>query len=300
METTPIPISNGSPPKPRVPFTSKVWYRLPQSKKAISSVGANLSESGIFVQTTDPPEVGSQIGLQFFVEGSDQPVEAIAQVIWVKPFEPINIDGLLPGMGAKFLTIGASSVDSIRCFVEDNIKKTPPPPPVHTNTILQSNEKKITSFPLENPMVLQLKGDHEPIFGYSTEIDQGSIRFCTDFVPKESVAHGLENKSVAKKVRGCIGIPVEIEQIARQQHGSADPRQLSMSLDFIELREEIIKIRPRLKTNADQATNLPAPVENQPKVRPRPTPKPTGINLGTVAAVGLALFICGLLIGLVL
>jgi Tfp pilus assembly protein PilZ len=298
METIDITArERSSLPKPRVPFTSKVWYRLPQAKKAVASVGANLSESGIFVQTTDPPKVGSRIGLQFFVNGSDEPVEAVAQVVWVKPFEPINIDGLLPGMGARFLTIGGTSVDLIRNFVDQSTPRPLPPTPETATDKNEQDANGAQSIALEHPMVLQLTGDHEPIFGYSTEVGHGSMNFCTDFVPKESVANGLENKSASKKVRGCIGIPVEIDQIARQKHGSADPKQLTMSLDFTELREELIKVRPRLKTNADQSTNLPSPVAKITEIRPPSTVTPTGISVATVTVIGMGLFALGLLFG---
>jgi uncharacterized protein (TIGR02266 family) len=66
--------------------------------------GENLSEDGIFLQTSQPWTVGERLALRIPIE-EERVVIRQAEVVWVRPFEPINVDGRLPGIGVRFLSV---------------------------------------------------------------------------------------------------------------------------------------------------------------------------------------------------
>ncbi len=68
----------------------------------------NISAEGMFVETENPPEVGSTIKLIFSI-GNFKKVEVDAEVIWVNK-GPLSHDH---GMGLKFLDMSASDKDAL-------------------------------------------------------------------------------------------------------------------------------------------------------------------------------------------
>jgi uncharacterized protein (TIGR02266 family) len=94
--------------------------------------GQNLSESGMFVQTTRPYAPGDRISLRFDIDAQEVHVRA-AEVVWVKPFEPINVDGQMPGVGVRFLSIDPPARAAIRRHVNvltvPQMSDVPAPPP---------------------------------------------------------------------------------------------------------------------------------------------------------------------------
>ncbi len=94
--------------------------------------GQNLSETGVFLQTTKPFHPGDRLSLRFDIAESEVHVRA-AEVVWVKPFEPINVDGTLPGVGVRFLSVDPPTRAAIRRYVhraipqEESDVPTPPP-----------------------------------------------------------------------------------------------------------------------------------------------------------------------------
>src|SRR5207244_9839782 len=57
--------------------------------------GTDVSETGMFLQTTQPFRIGDRVSIRFDVAEREVHVRA-AEVMWVRPFEPINVDGKLP------------------------------------------------------------------------------------------------------------------------------------------------------------------------------------------------------------
>ena len=68
----------------------------------------NISAEGMFVETENPPEVGSTIKLIFSI-GNLKKMEINAEVIWVNK-GPLSKDH---GMGLKFLNMPASDKESL-------------------------------------------------------------------------------------------------------------------------------------------------------------------------------------------
>lgn len=85
---------------------------------------ANISELGVFVRTTDPPEVGTRLVLRFAPPGSRAPFVVEGVVQWVNPVLALSI-GPNPGMGVRFVEISIEDrerlVDAIRtiAYVRD-------------------------------------------------------------------------------------------------------------------------------------------------------------------------------------
>lgn len=94
--------------------------------------GQDLSEAGIFLQTTKPYHPGDRLSLRFDVTGNEVHVRA-AEVVWVRPFEPISVDGSLPGIGVRFLSVDPPARAAIRRYVQTMMTAqnddVPTPPP---------------------------------------------------------------------------------------------------------------------------------------------------------------------------
>lgn len=79
----------------------------------------NISTKGMFVQSTEPKEVGTQMDLRFQLPETSQSIQAAAEVIWVnyppsfpenenfsQPGRPVYDN---PGMGLRILSIDPKS-----------------------------------------------------------------------------------------------------------------------------------------------------------------------------------------------
>lgn len=78
--------------------------------------GADVSEAGMFLQTTHPFRVGDRVALRFDVDDHEVHVRA-AEVMWVRPFEPISVDGRVPGIGLRFVTLDPPARAALRRLV---------------------------------------------------------------------------------------------------------------------------------------------------------------------------------------
>jgi uncharacterized protein (TIGR02266 family) len=93
----------------------------------------NISEEGMFIQSTDPKEVGTRLDLSLVLPGGDKKIRFVAEVAWVNP--PLEqIDPSLPsrnkpvtynpGMGVRILSIPPEDRDLFFQFVKDSIAGT--------------------------------------------------------------------------------------------------------------------------------------------------------------------------------
>jgi len=62
---------------------------------------SNISEMGIFVQTTEPLSIGTKLTLRFAPPGSDDPYVLRGVVQWVNVVKP-DEENINPGMGIHF------------------------------------------------------------------------------------------------------------------------------------------------------------------------------------------------------
>lgn len=91
-----------------------------------ASIG-NISEMGIFVRTTDPLPVGTQLTLRFAPMNSTDPFVLRGTVQWINALRPLS-DNPNPGMGIRFIDL---SLEDRERIVET----------IHTIAYLRDNPK---------------------------------------------------------------------------------------------------------------------------------------------------------------
>lgn len=86
----------------------------------LNFMSLNLSCGGIRLETNRPLQVGMRVSLEFDTPAGPVQVQD-AEVIWSKPFEPISIDGVLPGMGLRFHDLTVRDARHLSQAVEQRI-----------------------------------------------------------------------------------------------------------------------------------------------------------------------------------
>ena len=100
----------------RAPFFAEIDVLAADTPTPRRLWGADVSESGMFLHTTHPFRVGDRVALRFDVEEHEVHVRA-AEVMWVRPFEPISVDGRVPGIGLRFLAVDPPARAALRRMV---------------------------------------------------------------------------------------------------------------------------------------------------------------------------------------
>ncbi|MBW1809521.1 MAG: PilZ domain-containing protein [Deltaproteobacteria bacterium] len=112
---------------PRVDFFSPVKVLLPDKNVSVDTFACNISQGGVFLRSSRPLPAGTRVALKF--DTQQGPVEVTdGEVIWAKKFEPINVDGTVPGMGIQFKYVPASSKLLIGSLVTHNLQSDQPEP----------------------------------------------------------------------------------------------------------------------------------------------------------------------------
>ena len=97
----------------RTPFLGRVDIVPHAGAGSLTAWGQDVSETGIFLQTTQPFAVGDNVSIRFEVDGLEVHVRA-ATVVWLKKFEAINIDGKPAGVGLRFVSIDPPARAALR------------------------------------------------------------------------------------------------------------------------------------------------------------------------------------------
>lgn len=92
---------------PRIPIQLKVDVESPNNHY-LFEYSTNLSQNGIFIQTTDPEEPGTLVNIQFSLP-DNHIIRTRGEVIWVNGLDEEDE----PGMGIKFIGISDEDRDSI-------------------------------------------------------------------------------------------------------------------------------------------------------------------------------------------
>lgn len=96
----------------RVPVRFDVNCRYDQTY--LFSRASNLSEFGIFLVTSSPAKVGTEVDLNFSAGNSSEPsFEVRARVVWVDRDD----DGAEAGMGLQFVEVGPETGKRIRALI---------------------------------------------------------------------------------------------------------------------------------------------------------------------------------------
>ena len=94
----------------RVPISTLVRLRFSTFGDFVAEHATNLSQSGMFIRASQPPEKGSLVFLQFSLEDGSQLVEGVAEV--VRTVLPGTNEP--PGFGVQFKEMNPDSVALIR------------------------------------------------------------------------------------------------------------------------------------------------------------------------------------------
>ena len=89
----------------------------------------NVSEEGMFIQSTEPKEVGTRMDLSLKLPGSEVKIELTAEVVWVvyppsfpetgeevQAGKPVTDN---PGMGLRILSASAQDLVSLEGFLRE-------------------------------------------------------------------------------------------------------------------------------------------------------------------------------------
>jgi uncharacterized protein (TIGR02266 family) len=116
--------SNGSttglePIAKRVPIERKIDLRFPNFEGLITHMSANLSTSGMFIQTDTPRNPGTEFDFSIRIE-EWSPIQGVARVIWTRsqtesPERPA-------GMGVQFVELEGQSRRMIRWLVDKHLQ----------------------------------------------------------------------------------------------------------------------------------------------------------------------------------
>jgi uncharacterized protein (TIGR02266 family) len=79
----------------------EVPVRLREGATSFSGVTKNIGPGGVFVATIRPLGVGAKVVLTLDLHGDAQPVEALAEVRWQRPF--VELDDRPAGVGLRFI-----------------------------------------------------------------------------------------------------------------------------------------------------------------------------------------------------
>ena len=99
----------------RVPL--RVLQVRAESRKAFFfGYALNLSQGGLFIQTTNPKEPGTRVRLQIPLQRDLPPIECGAEVVWVQSFSSRSRNP--PGMGLRFTELDEKSSARIEAFLK--------------------------------------------------------------------------------------------------------------------------------------------------------------------------------------
>jgi len=100
----------------RIPISVKVDYEY--EGNFLFENATNISEQGIFIETTEPKEPGTEIRLQFQLPESSKKIEVLGEVIWVNPYRAGSAKDINPGMGIRFKNLKELDKDKILSLVK--------------------------------------------------------------------------------------------------------------------------------------------------------------------------------------
>ncbi len=103
----------------RVPIERKIDLRFPNFEGLITHMSANLSTSGMFIQTESPRAPGTEFDFSIRIE-EWSPIQGVARVIWTRsrtesPERPA-------GMGVQFVELDGQSRRMIRWLVDKHLQ----------------------------------------------------------------------------------------------------------------------------------------------------------------------------------
>jgi len=120
--------SNNSPPADmaipgqaqRVPIEQEMELKFPNFELLVTAMSANISTTGMFIQSPEPAPVGTTLSFRFRIEDWS-PIQGTVRVIWNR--ELVEGTDRPTGIGVKFVDLDAQSRRMIRYLVDKHLEK---------------------------------------------------------------------------------------------------------------------------------------------------------------------------------
>lgn len=90
---------------------------LKSDDKFFTGFVRNISDGGLFVQTSEPPAVGTRLWIKFSLPTMTEAVHIETEVCWVRGFQAMHAD-IAPGMGLKFINLPPEVERAVNGFIE--------------------------------------------------------------------------------------------------------------------------------------------------------------------------------------
>ena len=98
----------------RLPIRMLVEYE--SSEDFLIDYTANMSIGGMFIQTSNPLEVGTRFRLRFRIPERESPVDTVGEVCWV--LTPEEAGCMQPGMGVRFEELAGKDRASVELMLK--------------------------------------------------------------------------------------------------------------------------------------------------------------------------------------
>jgi type IV pilus assembly protein PilZ len=102
----------------RLPMRARMDYRDSTGGNFLYEYTSNISRGGIFIETTTPLPVGTEVEMRFTPPGMDEVLEIAGTVMWVNPFREESEENPNPGMGIQFGSLSDEAKDLVANLVK--------------------------------------------------------------------------------------------------------------------------------------------------------------------------------------
>ena len=100
---------------PRIDYEAAVDFK--SDDMFFTGFVRNISDGGLFVNTGEPPAVGTRLWIKFSLPTLPEPMEVETEVCWVRGYQPMHPE-VHPGMGLKFLDMPPELEKAVNSFIE--------------------------------------------------------------------------------------------------------------------------------------------------------------------------------------
>ena len=103
-------------PKWRAPLRRPVRLHYPPLQDFFEAVTENISEGGVFIQSTTIPPVGAALSFSITLGEGLSPIQGFGRVIWIS----VDKNGASRGIGIRFVYLSGKNSNLVRRIVAEN------------------------------------------------------------------------------------------------------------------------------------------------------------------------------------
>ncbi|MFU8858371.1 MAG: TIGR02266 family protein [Deferrisomatales bacterium] len=111
------PRNAGDFPALRYPARLEISYTSREGRQKLTNYSVNISTGGLFLETTQPLEVGTPLSLSINLPDRGEPLRCSARVAWANHPEYLLKSNLPPGVGLQFLDLSLADLHLLRDFL---------------------------------------------------------------------------------------------------------------------------------------------------------------------------------------